>query len=62
MFGGKHRSFFSSVNEVSAVLTYSIFLSINTALAVKTNYDHPLQNQAGQYAASNRSLFGDLQF
>lgn len=56
--GGKtHRAFFALANEVSAVLNYSIFSSINMALQVKPNYDQPLQNQAGQYAVSNHSQF-----
>lgn len=58
MLGVKtHRAFFALANEVSAVLNYSTFSYTNMALSGKTNYDQPLQNQAGQYAVSNHSQF-----
>lgn len=61
MLGGKtHRAFFALANEASAVLNYSIFSSINMALPGKTNYDQPLQNQAGQHAVSNYSQFRNM--
>lgn len=61
MLGAKtHRAFFALANEVSAVLNYSIFSYINTALTGKTNHDQPLKNQAGQYAVSKHSQFRNM--
>lgn len=59
MLGVKtHRAFFTLANEVSAALNYSIFLYINMALPGKTNYDQPLQNQAGRMQSVTTASLG----